>query len=159
MMGKAKPGSYRTLFSDRVSNRDEERQTFRVQVLGLKATDPESARNLGVDVYLSAARSDGRACNVRPGPCDRVSSHPRPRGIRTLRIPAALAEGLRRWKLQCRMSEHDPVFPIPARQPMHRSTALRHGYGGASPGRSSARAHAFTAAFVCVGAGYGGNLR
>ena len=47
--------------------------------------------------------------------------------IWTLPVPAERAEGLRRWKLQCRKSEHDPVFPIPDGQPMHRSTALRHG--------------------------------
>jgi len=157
MLEKAEPGFYRTLFLTAylTGMRSSELFALRWSDIELRATDPESGQESGrgrifVRRSLSWARVQRENGPVRP------RFFPPKAGIRTLPIPAELAGGLRRWKLQCRESDHDLVFPMPNGQPMHRSRALRDGLmAGASPGRSAARAHAFVAAFVCVGVGHG----
>lgn len=68
-------------------------------------------------------------------------------GIRTIRIPAALVNDLRRWKLQCPPSEDRLVFPAPEGQPMHRERLLRQGF---YPARARARSCARSPSTACA---------
>jgi integrase len=130
MLEKAEPGFYRTLFLTAylTGMRSGELFALKWSDIELKATDPESGQESGrgrifVRRSLSWARVQREEGPVRP----RFFPPKTKAGIRTLPIPAELAGGLRRWKPQCRESEHDLVFPMPDGQPMHRSTALRYG--------------------------------
>ena len=161
MLEKAEPGFYRTLFLTAylTGMRNGELFALRWSDIELRATDPESGQESGrghifVRRSLSWARVQRENGPVRP----RFFPPKTKAGIRTLPIPAELAGGLRRWKLQCRESDHDLVFPMPNGQPMHRSRALRYGLWPALRRAGLRRVHmhslrhSFASALVMAGA-------
>ncbi len=132
MLEKAEPGFYRTLFLTAYLTGMRRGELFALKWsdIELKATDPESGQESGrgrifVRRSLSWARVQREEGPVRP----RFFPPKTKAGIRTLPIAAELAGGLRRWKPQCRESEHDLVSPMPTASPCIAARRCAMGYG------------------------------
>ena len=81
LLEKAEPGFHRTLFPTAYPTgmRSGELFALRWSDISSKRRIRRPARSPGVGVYSSAGRFHPRACSLRTGQFDRVSSHPRPR--------------------------------------------------------------------------------
>ena len=118
MLRKAKPGFERTLFETAYLTGAREGE-----LLALRWTDLELPKE-GVARWRFAGASHGLGFKARTF-ARATSPRKTKAGRRTISIPALLVAELKRWKLQCLISEEELVFPGADGKPMPRAKMLQ----------------------------------
>ena len=151
MIEHAQPGLYRSLLMMAALTGMRSGELLAVQ-WGDIEFDPEP--RVHVRRTLSWARATGEEGSPKP----RFFPPKTTSGARTIRLVPELVAALKRWKLQCPVSELGLVFPTPDGTPIRRSNALRYGLWPALARAELRRVtmhslrHSFASALIMQGA-------